>query len=504
MSDYMEEALFVPDYEEDMEDDSVKVPERPKILSGRKCPLCTARTPAIKPHVLRSHLPWYFGALTACWKCGVQEGKQCFLRAKHINAEGHPEGALFNEANRRRWVSLMNGLLHRICYHIGLGSLDNLLCFVVEKHLYVETINPAASDFTDGEVELLNLYEDANGLARSQCFSIHPPTSVASLVHWRIICNLLQLLLPAGQRDVIATMQELTFSGNLLAPVLSLSRPDLLQQHFGDSHFHLDILLSRTRLRDFSALEDEFGDPDFRLSVAIANYVFPEHWERFRQQARDPRIYLTFGLHPHTVKSDYSMELLRELLKEPGCVGLGEVGLDFTTSCRCSPRCQSLKRCKKESIARQRAFLREILPLAKDMDLTLVVHCRDLHSGYAAREFLALLEELGLTDLRIHRHCYIGSPEEAIAWMERLPNVKFGFTSSLLGLFETADALCAMPMERILLESDAPYLPPTSRMDVNTPWALLPVAERVAKLKRTTVSDVLTQTLHNLKCLYRI
>jgi hypothetical protein len=82
---------------------------------------------------------------------------------------------------------------------------------VVERHLYVEVINPATSDFTDGEVELLNLFEDANGLARSQCFSIHPPTSVASLVHWRVICNLLQPLLLAGQRDVISTMQEQIF-----------------------------------------------------------------------------------------------------------------------------------------------------------------------------------------------------------------------------------------------------------------------------------------------------
>jgi TatD DNase family protein len=156
-------------------------------------------------------------------------------------------------------------------------------------------------------------------------------------------------------------------------------------------------------------------------------------------------------------------------------------------------------------LALQRSFLREILPLAKDRDLTLVVHCRDHYSRHAAKELLAILKELDLKDLQIHRHCFIGRIEEAVTWMERLPNAKFGFTSSLLGLFETTDALLAMPMSRILFESaDAPYLPPTCRMDVNTPWALLPVAERIAKLKKTTVSDVLAQTLHNLNCLYRI
>jgi hypothetical protein len=52
---------------------------------------------------------------------------------------------------------------------------------------------------------------------------------------------------------------------------VSLSRPYPLKQYFGDSHFHLDILLSRTRQGDFSTLEDEFDDPGFQLSVAIAN-----------------------------------------------------------------------------------------------------------------------------------------------------------------------------------------------------------------------------------------
>lgn len=154
----------------------------------------------------------YLGTL-ACWKCGVQEGKHCFLRAKHSNTESHPEGVLFGESGRRQWVHLINGLLHRICYQIGLDTLDSLLGFVKEQSLHVEDTTQTTSDFTDGERELLALFEDCNGITKSQCFSIHPPMSVASLVHWRIISNLLQLLLPAGQRDVISTVQELTYSG---------------------------------------------------------------------------------------------------------------------------------------------------------------------------------------------------------------------------------------------------------------------------------------------------
>lgn len=97
----------------------------------------------------------------------------------------------------------MNGLLNRICYHIGLDTLNNLLGFVKEQNLYVEDTTRTTSDFPDGERELLALYKDCNGLTKSQYFSIHLTMSLASLFPWVIISNLLQLLLPAGQRDVI-------------------------------------------------------------------------------------------------------------------------------------------------------------------------------------------------------------------------------------------------------------------------------------------------------------
>lgn len=84
-----------------------------------------------------------------------------------------------------------------------------------------------------------------------------------------------------------------------------------------------------------------------------------------------------------------------------------------------------------------------------------------------------------------------------MSWMHRLPNVKLGLTSNLLRFSGAADVLCAIPMSNVLLESDAPYLPPPSLVNINTPWALLPVARRIAELKGITVSDVLAQTLHN-------
>lgn len=97
-------------------------------------------------------------------------GEGFFLRAKHSNAESHPEGVLFGESGRRRRVHHINGLLHRIYYHIGLDTLDSLVGFVIEQCLYVEDTTQTTSGFTDGQRELLALFEDCNGPTKAQCF----------------------------------------------------------------------------------------------------------------------------------------------------------------------------------------------------------------------------------------------------------------------------------------------------------------------------------------------
>lgn len=101
---------------------------------------------------------------------------------------------------------------------------------------------------------------------------------------------------------------------------------------------------------------------------------------------------LAIGIHLHVTRMDYSIVLSHELLREPGCVKLEEVWLDFTTSCRCNPICRSSKAYKREKLAHKWPFVMKVLPIAKEIDLTLVVHCRDPKMGWTAREFLSILK----------------------------------------------------------------------------------------------------------------
>ena len=179
-------------------------------------------------------------------------------------------------------------------------------------------------------------------------------------------------------------------------------------------------------------------------------------------------------MHPHFVSSDSIALLpkLETLLQSQNCVALGEVGLNYTGGCGlCLPTCTSNTGCLASKKAAQLQFLRMALPLCQKYDKALIAHCRDAGSGEASNDFLKCLLDLELSHLLIHRHCFTGSTSEMLVWLSRCPNVKFGFTSTLLRNPQTQQAVCELELERILFKSDAPYLPVSGQSrDAITPW----------------------------------
>jgi TatD DNase family protein len=139
------------------------------------------------------------------------------------------------------------------------------------------------------------------------------------------------------------------------------------------------------------------------------------------------------------------------------------------------------------------------------MDKTLVLHCRDDGSGEAARITLRFLEELGLTMLRIHRHCFLGSLEETKEWQRKLLNVKFGFNAALFKSSETMKVVSHLAVNKILLESDAPYLPPCRKPGVlNSPWHCMDIARKLAEIKNMPVTMLVPELNKNARHLYHL
>jgi TatD DNase family protein len=201
-----------------------------------------------------------------------------------------------------------------------------------------------------------------------------------------------------------------------------------------------------------------------------------------------PDIYATVGMHPHDAKDVGANELkkLKELAADPKVVAVGETGLDYYYDN--SPR------------EVQRRVFAEFIHLARETGLPIVVHERD-----AAHDVADLLRAEGAGKLRGVIHCFTGNYEAACAYLD------LGFYISFTGIitFKNAEALRdvvrKVPLERIFVETDSPYLTPVPyRGRRNEPAYVRYVAETVARLKELSLEEVARVTTQNVQELFSI
>jgi TatD DNase family protein len=202
---------------------------------------------------------------------------------------------------------------------------------------------------------------------------------------------------------------------------------------------------------------------------------------------RDPvRIVATVGIHPHhaSTADDDAFALLERFAAGPDVVAIGETGLDFHYDF--SPR-----------PAQRDAFARSIA-LARRLGLPLVVHVREAHA-----EAAALLHAEAVGDAVIH--CFTGDVDDAARYLD------LGLYVSVAGIvtFRNADALRdavrVVPLDRLLVETDAPYLAPVPhRGRRNEPAWVREVAETVARVRGEPFEVVAAATADNARRLFRL
>lgn len=193
------------------------------------------------------------------------------------------------------------------------------------------------------------------------------------------------------------------------------------------------------------------------------------------------------GLQPEEVKGDYKQVLaaMEKELEKDIFIGVGEVGLDFywdTTF-------------EKEQID---AFETQ-LDWAKQLSLPLSIHCRNAFS-FMAR----ILEKHQDGGLHGVMHCFTGTEEEARVYLE------LGFHLGLGGVTtykncSVKDYLHNIPLDRIVLETDAPYLSPVPhRGQRNEPAFLVDTAKKIAEIYEMSVEEIAETTTNNAKMLFKI
>lgn len=202
----------------------------------------------------------------------------------------------------------------------------------------------------------------------------------------------------------------------------------------------------------------------------------------------DP-LYAAVGIHPQVTK-DASEEILREIgdlaLSHPKVKAIGEIGLDYYYL-------YTDKEIQKEWFARQ-------IELAKDLNLPFLIHDREAHG-----DTLSILKEHKSPAMRGILHCFSGSLETA----KEL--IRLGFYISFAGpvvfprSIRLKEVAAALPLERILIETDSPYLtPPPNRGKRNDPSNVYYVAEELARLKKLPVEEIISRTRGNAIRIYDI
>jgi TatD DNase family protein len=221
-------------------------------------------------------------------------------------------------------------------------------------------------------------------------------------------------------------------------------------------------------------------------AMVVIGYDLPSSERAVALAAEEPALYATAGIHPHDARTldDTALARLSVLAQHPKVVGLGEIGLDFYRNL--SPRDDQ-----------ERAFRRQI-ELARRLRLPIILHTRESES-----DVLEILEEVGTDGLSGILHCFSAGPEVASRCF------RLGFHVGLGGVltFKNARALQEtareLPLDRIVLETDAPYLAPhPHRGRRNEPAYVALVAGRLAELHGRAPEEIAEITTANARALF--
>ena len=197
-------------------------------------------------------------------------------------------------------------------------------------------------------------------------------------------------------------------------------------------------------------------------------------------------VYAAVGSHPDVADEvdDALIARYRELCKHPRVKAIGEIGLDY----------------HYEDIPRdiqQRAF-RLQMELARELDLPVIVHEREAHE-----DGLRIVDEF--PTVKGVFHCYSGSLEMAKELVKRGWYIGFTGVLTFKNARKALEVAAGIPLERIVIETDCPYMAPVPfRGKRNDPGLLCHMAEKLAEIRGITTEEAARVTLENGKRLYRM
>ncbi|PJF47674.1 MAG: TatD family deoxyribonuclease [Chloroflexi bacterium] len=251
-----------------------------------------------------------------------------------------------------------------------------------------------------------------------------------------------------------------------------------------DTHCHLDVAAF---------------DPDRDVAIARARAAGVAHFLNPAYDLESSRravalaqghadVVAAVGVHPNAAADFDGAQLaeLRALACAPQVVAVGEIGLDYYW--QTTPRDRQAQ-----------AFI-EQLALARELNLPVIVHCRDAYD-----DALALLREHGCGLPGLVMHAFSGRMEHLRAALALDFYIGVGGPVTYPNADTLRDVVKTAPLERIVVETDSPYLAPQShRGRRNEPAYLIEVAHKVAELRQRSIRDIARITTDNGRRLFRL
>jgi TatD DNase family protein len=252
-----------------------------------------------------------------------------------------------------------------------------------------------------------------------------------------------------------------------------------------DSHCHLDDAYFAADRPAILARARQTGVTAF-ICVGVGNGTAAAE-QAAALAAAEPDVYATVGVHPHDTAeaTEAHWQTYTRLARAPRVVGIGETGLDYHYEH--APR-----------DAQQRAYRRSIA-LARESGLPVVSHVRDAHGDAAAilREEAAGMEGV--------IHCFTGGVPEARAYLDLGHHLSFSGIVTFKNAANVREAAAFAPADRILVETDAPYLAPVPHRGArNEPAFVVETLKVIAGLRGIPADELDAATTENTRRLFRL
>lgn len=251
-----------------------------------------------------------------------------------------------------------------------------------------------------------------------------------------------------------------------------------------DVHCHLND----KEYGSISALINRCADAGVERIITVG-FDLPSSYQAAEYAEKYEQVYFTAGFHPTELtnfKFGYLNEI-SELCSHKKCVAVGEIGLDYHYP-------DTNKALQKE------VFIAQLL-LADELNLPVEIHSRD-----CAEDTLSILKDnRGLLNCGALMHCYSHSTEMAEEFLKLGLSFSFGGACTWKGAKKAKRTIERLPIDKILTETDSPYMPPASRYGAfpNTPESIPEICAYVAEIKGVTAENMAEIALKNAKKLFK-